>query len=361
MMNIYKNKKVIITGHTGFKGSWLTSWLIKLGADVTGISLNIPTRPSHFETLKIKRKIENYFFDINDFNKLKKVVFKSRPDYIFHLAAQALVKESYQNPLTTFKSNTVGTLNLLEILRTYKKKCTVVIITSDKVYKNLESKKGYKENSILGGIDPYSASKASAEIIINSYIKSYFLKKEKNKNISIAVARAGNVIGGGDWAKNRIIPDCMKAWSKNKKVILRNPNSTRPWQHVLEAVWGYLSLASKLRLGNKLHCQAFNFGPNPKNNYSVIKIIKIMSKNWKNIKWKFKKEKNQAYETNILKLDSSKSLKFLNWKCILTIKETMFLVSEWYMNFYTKNSHKQSFTLKQIDFYEKILKKRFKK
>ena len=360
MLSLYKNKRVIITGHTGFKGSWITKWLITLGAKVTGISLNVPTKPSHFKSLKIEKKINNYFFDLNDFKKLKKIVLKSKPDYIFHLAAQALVKESYQNPFFTFRSNTVGTLNLLEILRTYKKKCTVVIITSDKVYKNLESKKGYKENSTLGGIDPYSASKASTEIIIESYFKSYFSNK-KNKNISIAVARAGNVIGGGDWAKNRLIPDCMKAWSRNKKVLLRNPNSTRPWQHVMEAVWGYLKLASKLKLNSKLHCEAFNFGPNPKSNYSVLKIIKIMKKNWKNIRWEIKKDKNKVYETNILKLDSSKSLKFLNWKCVLTINETMLMVSEWYKNFYSDRSNKEYLTSKQISFYEKILKKRLKK
>ena len=355
--NFWKNKRVVVTGHTGFKGSWLTAWLLSLGAKVTGISLNIPTKPSHFKTLEIQKKINNNFFDLKNIDKLKKVIFKSQPDFIFHLAAQALVKDSYQNPYFTFSSNTVGTLNLLEVLRFYKKKCTVIIITSDKVYKNLESKRGYKENSIIGGIDPYSASKAAAEIVIHSYLKSYFNNK-KNKNIAIAIARAGNVIGGGDWAKNRLIPDCMKAWSKNKKVILRNPNSTRPWQHVLEAVWGYINLASKLKLNSKLHCEAFNFGPNPRSNYSVLKIVKIMKENWKNIKWTLKKEKNKVYETNILKLDSNKSLKLLNWKCILTINETMLMVSSWYKNYYSKKINKKNSTIDQISFYEKLLKKR---
>ena len=354
---IFKNKKILITGHTGFKGSWLTAWLLKMGAKITGISLNIPTQPSHFQNLKIQKKITNYFFDLNNFKKFNKIISLVKPDFIFHLAAQALVKESYQDPFFTFKSNTVVTLNLLEILRNYKKKCTVVIITSDKVYKNLESKKGYRENSILGGVDPYSGSKAAAEMIIHSYLKSYFNKKEKNF-ISIAIARAGNVIGGGDWAKNRLIPDCMRAWSKNKKVLLRNPNSTRPWQHVLEAVWGYINLASKLNKNSKLHCEAFNFGPSPKSNYPVKKIVNLMKKNWKNIKWVIEKEQNKVYETNILKLNSSKSLKLLNWKSILSISETMNMVSDWYRNFYSKKIRKENKTLDQISLYEKLINKR---
>ena len=330
MINIYKNKKVIITGHTGFKGSWLTSWLIKLGADVTGISLDIPTRPSHFETLKIKRKIENYFFDINDFKKLKKVVLKSRPDYIFHLAAQALVKESYQNPLSTFKSNTVGTLNLLEILRSYKKKCTVVIITSDKVYKNLESKKGYKENSILGGIDPYSASKGSAEIIINSYIKSYFLKKEKNKNISIAVARAGNVIGGGDWSEDRLIPDILNAFEKSKEVIVRNPLSVRPWQHVLEPLSGYLVLAEQLYLNGEQYAEAWNFGPQDEDCKNVEYILDRIVDNWgKGASWKLDNNSN-PHEANFLKLDISKAAKKLQWEPRWNLDFTLKSIISWH-------------------------------
>ena len=354
--NVFKSKKVIITGHTGFKGSWLTSWLLKLGAKITGISNNIPTNPSHFNHLKIKKKIKNYFIDIRDLKKFKKIISQTKPDFIFHLAAQALVKESYQEPLSTFSTNTIGTLNLMEILKSHKKRCVVVIITSDKVYKNLESKRGYKETSALGGIDPYSGSKAAAELVINTYLNSYFFKK--NKKISIAVARAGNVIGGGDWAKNRLIPDCMKAWSKNKIACLRNPNSTRPWQHVLEAVWGYLNLATKLKYDKNLHGEAFNFGPDQKSNYSVIQIVNLIKKNWKNIKWKFKKDRKKFYETNILKLDSLKAFKKLNWKCALSIQETMQMVSEWYKNYYSKNSNKKNFTYEQITLYEKIIKKR---
>ena len=355
----FKNKKIIVTGHTGFKGSWLCSWLIKLGAKVIGFSDKVPLGNSHFKYQSLNKRMKNFKVDIRNKKKLENLIYKEKPEYIFHLAAQALVKKSYQYPQLTFESNSFGTLNLLEALKNYNKKCTVIIITSDKVYKNQESKLGYKENSILGGVDPYSASKASAEIIIESYIKSFFSNK-KNK-VSISIARAGNVIGGGDWAKDRLIPDCVKAWSKNKKVFLRNPSSTRPWQHVLEAIWGYIVLAKKLNQNKKFHGEAFNFGPPLKNNYSVKKIVQLMEKNWKNVRWEIKKNKRNIHETNILKLNSNKSLKFLNWRSCLKIEETMKLVSQWYKNYYSTRKN-YDFTFQQIDYFEKILKRRiFKK
>ena len=280
----FKNKKVLITGHTGFKGSWLTSWLVLLGAKVVGLSINIPSKPAHFEVIKLQKKINHKRMDIRNLKLLKKTFKKYQPDYVFHLAAQSLVKKSYSDPTYTWTTNTIGTLNVLESLRDLKKNCIAVIITSDKSYKNLEIKRGYKENDILGGKDPYSASKAAAELAIQSYISSFFpLRKTK---VLIAIARAGNVIGGGDWSANRLVPDCVRSWSKNKKVLLRNPKSTRPWQHVLEAVWGYLLLSSKLKKNKKLHGEAFNFGPNYTKNYSVIFLIKLMKKYWKKVSWK---------------------------------------------------------------------------
>ena len=243
----FKNKKVIVTGHTGFKGSWLTLWLTKLGANVLGISKNIPTKPSHFESIKLKKKIRHKIININNYDEISKIFKTYQPSFVFHLAAQSLVSKSYDNPIETFNTNAVGTLNILESLKQVKKKCVVVIITSDKVYKNLEITKGYKEDNILGGKDPYSGSKAAAENIINSYIHSYF-DKAKSK-IFLSIARAGNVIGGGDWSQDRIVPDCIKSWSKNKQVIIRNPNSTRPWQHVLEAVGGYLIFGDPNKIG----------------------------------------------------------------------------------------------------------------
>ena len=268
-----------------------------------------------------------------------------------------MVNKSYSNPIETYKSNTFGTLSILESLKVLKNKCVVVLITSDKSYKNLEIKRGYKENDLLGGIDPYSSSKASAELIIQTYIKSFFSKK---KNLSLAVARAGNVIGGGDWSLDRLIPDCIKSWSKNKNVILRNPNSTRPWQHVLEALSGYLILSIQLSKNKKLNGEVFNFGPSNKKNYSVLNVVKNMKKDWKSVSWKVGKRNKTFYESNLLKLNSIKAKKKLNWKCILTFRETINLVITWYKAFYGKKLDMENVSIDQIRFYEKIFVKRIK-
>ena len=349
----FKNKKVLITGHTGFKGSWLTLWLNLLGAKVTGISLGYPTLPSHFTAINIKKKISHKILDIRNFNSLNKTIKKVQPDFIFHLAAQSLVKSSYEDPLLTWSSNTLGSINILESLKAIKKTCNVVMITSDKSYKNLEIKRGYKENDLLGGHDPYSASKASAELAIQSYVNSFF---NKNKNLKISVARAGNVIGGGDWSENRIIPDCYKSWSKNKKAIIRNPNSTRPWQHVLEAVYGYLVLAVKLNKNPKLHGQSFNFGPNTKKNYKVKELIKILEKNWKGFNWKNKNSKNLLHESNLLKLNSKKAEKILGWKTRLRFEETILMTANWYKEYLAKSNSMSNISIKQIEYYQKNLK-----
>ena len=250
-LKIFKNSRVIVTGHTGFKGSWLTAWLKQLDANVMGISLNPPTNPSHFNVAKIGKNIKDIRLDIRNKKKLEKKIVSFKPNFIFHLAAQPLVATSYTDPVLTWDTNVFGSLNILEALRKIKNNCSVVIITSDKCYFNKEVHYGYKETDTLGGKDPYSGSKASAELLIKSYINSFFNKKNK---IRIATARAGNVLGGGDWAKNRIVPDCVRSWSKNKQVELRNPNSTRPWQHVLEAVGGYLCLAINLK-NNKIYME----------------------------------------------------------------------------------------------------------
>ena len=355
--NFFKNKKVIITGHTGFKGSWLTLWLQKLGAKILGISLGEPTYPCHFKMLNLEKKINSKKIDIRNLILLKKTIKNFKPDFIFHLAAQSLVKKSYLNPIDTWKTNTFGTLNILESLKNLNKECFVVLITSDKVYKNLEIKKGYDEKSRLGGYDPYSASKASAEIAIESYINSYF--SEKSSKVKICIARAGNVIGGGDWSENRLIPDCIKSWSKKNQVLIRNPYSTRPWQHVLEAISGYLILAIKLKLNKKLHGEAFNFGPKNQNNFKVISVLKMMKKKWKNISWKIdSSSKNRQYESKLLKLNSNKAKKILNWKSILTLEETLDLVVEWYKNFYV--SDKTVLSLNQIEYFERKIKTSYK-
>ena len=354
-MNNFKNKKVLITGHTGFKGSWLSAWLILLGAKVIGLSINIPSTPSHFKASGLKNKLIHQKVDIRNLQNLKKIFRKHKPDYVFHLAAQALVTKSFSNPIYTWETNTIGTLNVLESLREINKECVAVLITSDKSYKNLEIKRGYKENDLLGGKDPYSASKASAEFAIQSYISSYFSTK-KNK-VKIGIARAGNVIGGGDWSADRLIPDCVKSWSKNKKVIIRNPKSTRPWQHVLEAVYGYLIFATNLKKNRKLHGEVFNFGPNNKKNYDVIDLVKQMKKYWKKVSWRII-NKNNFFESNLLKLNSNKSKNQLKWKCILSFEETINMVAQWYKNYYLNPTKIQKISFDQIKEYEKILKKR---
>jgi|TARA_Y100000310_G_scaffold328020_1_gene395353 CDP-glucose 4,6-dehydratase len=349
----FKNKKILITGHTGFKGSWLTLCLAGLNAKILGISKDIPTTPSHYSAIGIKRNVRTKKINICNLKKLKKTINEYKPDYIFHLAAQSLVKKSYEKPLITWETNLMGTINILEILKEYKNKIKIVIITSDKSYKNIEKKQGYKESDRLGGLDPYSASKASAELAIQSYFNSFIKRK---KNISLAVARAGNVIGGGDWSKDRLIPDCIKAWSLRKKVIIRNSNSTRPWQHVLEAVWGYIILAYALK-NKKINGEAFNFGPNTMKSFKVIDCVKIMKKYWAGINWKISKiKRKKLHEAGLLKLNSYKAKKILKWHTVLTFKETIKFTSLWYKNYYSRR--KNIISKEQIENYKKIFNKR---
>ena len=352
-LKVFKNKRILITGHTGFKGSWLSLWFKNLGADVMGVSIDIPTKPSHFQLINLEKKVRSKFVDITDLKKLKKIFISFKPDYVFHLAAQSLVKKSYKNPLLTYYTNAIGTLNVMESLKSLKNNCIAVIITSDKSYKNLEIKRGYKEEDELGGADPYSSSKASAELIIQSYFKSYLVDK---KNIRLAVARAGNVIGGGDWSENRLIPDCVRSWSKNKKVIIRNPDATRPWQHVLDALYGYIILSLNLRKNRKLNGQAFNFGPGLNNNYKVIDVLTLVKKLWQNIFWKTIKLKKKEFESSLLKLNSSKANLILKWKCNLSFRDSIYFTTEWYKYFYKKKKNMYDFSIKQINLYIKKLK-----
>jgi len=343
---IYQDKKVLITGHTGFKGSWLTLWLNMLGANVLGYSINIPTKPSMFISTNLKKKIINIKGDVRNFKKLDSIIKKFKPQVIFHLAAQPIVTESYKNPQITFTTNILGTLNILECVRknSFIKAC--VIVTSDKCYKNRELNRGYKENDELAGIDPYSASKSSAEIISHSYFNSFFTKR------NIATARAGNVIGGGDWSPQRIVPDYFRALQNKNKLIIRNPNSTRPWQHVLEPLGGYL-LLGKFLIKNKRYISnnSYNFGPrNYINNKTVLNLIKSLSK--KNY-YKIVKKKNTLYESKLLQLNSFKAAKDLHWQPVLDYKETINFTKAWYENF-IKKSNMYNFSKKQIIEYSKI-------
>ncbi len=350
----YKNKKVLITGHTGFKGAWLTLWLIKCGAKIMGLSNNTLTKPSIFKVLKIKKKISHVNCDIRNIKKLENEILNFKPDFVFHFAAQALVKKSFLEPYNTWTTNSLGTINVLEVLRrnNFTRKITAVIITSDKSYKNIEKQKAYIETDTLGGSDPYSASKASAELALKSYVDSFLKKK---KDVLVGIARAGNVIGGGDWSDDRLVPDCIKSWSQKKSVVIRNPKSTRPWQHVLEAIRGYLIFGIKLKNNRKLDGEVFNFGPNNKLNHNVEDLVKKIKIFWKNIKWIVKPDKLKL-ESNLLKINSNKAKKKLNWQCILTFSETAEYVSKWYINYFNKHTNMFDYSLEQISSYEKKIR-----
>ncbi len=352
-MNLKKyffKKKILITGHTGFKGSWLLAWLQSIGADVTGIALEPPTNPSHFKYLNLSNRIENIMLDIRNEDLVAKELKRIKPDYVFHLAAQAIVTTSYQDPVKTWTTNLNGTINILNGLLKLKKKCYVVLVTSDKCYDNVEWVWGYRENDKLGGEDPYSASKGATEIAIRSYVKSFFPKK--TSLVRIGSARAGNVIGGGDWAKNRLIPDCMNAWSKGKVVNLRNPNSTRPWQHVLEPLSGYLTQAMALVDNPDLHGEAFNFGPNTNQENSVIELVSKMSKFWNKVRWKdISSKKKGPYESGLLKLNCDKALNKIRWHGNLNFQDTLKMTVEWYQSYYENPSGVNKKTYDQIKFF----------
>jgi CDP-glucose 4,6-dehydratase len=356
--NVFKNKTVLITGNTGFKGSWLSTWLNLLGANVIGLSIDVPTKPALFEIARISSFIQQEYADINNIDDVEEIVKRVQPDYIFHLAAQALVRPSYDNPLETIRTNSIGTANLMESLRALDKDAIAIMITSDKAYDNLEWPWGYKETDRLGGKDPYSASKGMAELVIKSYIHSFF--NSPNSNIRVGITRAGNVIGGGDWAKDRIVADCVKSWSENKPVKIRNLNATRPWQHVLEPLSGYLSLAANLKKSNDYHGQAYNFGPSASQNYPVIDLINEMSNHWNQVKWKDSSEKKSSlYEAGLLKLNCDKALFDLNWLPTLKFKETVKMTTEWYKFYYQENNiNMHDFSVQQIEEYVELAKSR---
>lgn len=340
LQKLFKNKKVLITGHTGFKGSWLTQILLNWGADITGIALRPSTNPNLFSLLGIKKKINNNFVDIRNFKKVKEIILKSRPEIVFHLAAQPLVRDSYDDPLYTFETNIIGTANVLQAIKEVGGVKSAVIITTDKVYEDKGRSHYYKESDKLGGYDPYSSSKASAEIIIDSYLKSFFNPKNYNKNHKtlIASTRTGNVIGGGDWSKDRIFPDIIRAFYKdNKKLIIRNPQAIRPWQYVLEPLYGYLLLAEKLYKGEKNLCGSWNFGPQKRNYLTVEEVVKRTFKFLSSGKYLIRKD-NEKHETDFLKLNIDKAKDLLRWQPIFNFDETIRLTMVWYKSFYNKEN-----------------------
>lgn len=355
--NIYKNKRVLVTGHTGFKGSWLTTWLLNLGAEVGGYSIGIPTTPSHFEELHFEEKIKHYFGDIRNFERFYEVCKEFQPEFIFHLAAQPLVRESYSNPKETFEVNMLGTLNVLEVIRHMKDIVKVgIIITSDKAYDNVEWVYGYREDDKLGGEDPYSGSKGAAELVTKSYMYSFF----KTGFPNICTTRAGNVIGGGDWAKDRIIPDLVRSWSENKPVDIRSPHSTRPWQHVLEPLSGYLCLGAELYKEDSLYRnKAFNFGPDSKVNKNVGELINEMQVKWTDSAgWINKYINDGKPEANLLKLSCDRANILLKWYPVLDFFETVEFTADWYLHFYKTKNNTFQFTTNQINIYTQKAKDR---
>lgn len=342
MRDFYKNKKIVITGHTGFKGSWLSLMLKYLGSNVYGYALK-PNKLSLYNVLNLKTKlVDNKFSDIRNYLALKKFILNTKPDIIFHLAAQSIVSEGYMKPKYTWDVNVDGTVNLLKITEMLQKKCTIIIVTTDKVYKDLGKKK-YDENSDLEGNDPYSSSKVVVEKIVENW-----KKVRKNKKIKISVARAGNVIGGGDWSKNRLIPDLIKNAVSKKTTEIRNPNFIRPWQYVIKVLEGYLLLAKKNYLSkNNFYNSPFNFGPKISECKMVKEVIKETAKNWQ-IKTTYKYTGKKFKETSYLLLNSKKAKQNLEWNSSYSLAKTIKYTSDWYKIFYYNKKNIYEYSLQQI-------------
>lgn len=364
MKSFWKNKRVLITGHTGFKGAWLSLWLLNFQATVIGLSLEPDSQPNLFEQLALSQVLESHIADIRNAAYVKELIKKTKPDIVFHLAAQPLVRRSYNQPVFTWETNVLGTINVLEALKCCEHICASVFITTDKCYENKEWGYGYRENDPLGGHDPYSSSKAAAEIAIASWRNSFF--NSCDSRVAIASARAGNVIGGGDWATDRIFPDAMRALSCGKAIPVRNPDATRPWQHVLEPLGGYLLLAQRLyeylSLNNSLVLDklqsAFNFGPTLSSNRSVKNLVESILLHWPG-KWIDKSNPEAVHEAKLLNLVTDKAFHYLGWQPVWSFERTVQETVEWYrtaQKFLDSDSELlQQLTLRQIQQYESDL------
>ena len=347
--HFFKDKRILVTGHTGFKGGWLSIWLQMMGAKVTGFSLDPKDQEGIFNVSGIKDLIHDVRGDIRDFDILNQAFQEGKPEIVFHLAAQALVIDSYNNPLETFETNVQGTANVLEAIRQCDSVKSAVIITTDKCYENQEWVYGYRETDPMGGHDPYSASKGAAELVISSYQRSFFNQPDSP---GIASARAGNVIGGGDWSNNRLVPDIFRALKSNEVVNVRNPNATRPWQHVLEPLGAYLLLSQKLYFDKKQFSSAWNIGPFSKDVYTVKQVIEEILKNTKKGYWVDSSNPKQLHEANLLMLDISKAFKFLGWRPTLDFTSTVRMTSDWYMM--NEDADVLLFSKNQINEYLKL-------
>ncbi|RKX63740.1 MAG: CDP-glucose 4,6-dehydratase [Thermodesulfobacteriota bacterium] len=358
-LGIYENKKVLVTGHTGFNGSWLSLWLRELGAEVIGYSLGLPTKPSLFEIIGLRNKIDAHIVgNIRDEQHLLSVFKKYEPEFVFHLAAQPLVRFSYKEPKVTYETNVMGTVNVLEAVRKTKSVKVCIIATSDKCYENKEWIYGYREVDAMGGYDPYSSSKGCAELVVASYRKSFFNPNDygNTHNVALSSVRAGNMIGGGDWGENRLIVDCIKALSQNKTILIRNPEAIRPWEYVLEPTSGYLWLGALMYHEGIKFADAWNFGPNDSDILTVKQLVSLVIKQWGDGAYTIDTS-SYPHEAQLLKLDVSKAHSLLRWKAIYNVYEAIEKTINWYKNFYSRNSTDlYSFTVRQIEEYIKKAK-----
>lgn len=357
-LNIYKAKTVLIIGHTGFSGGWLSLWLKELGARVIGYSLDPPTKPNLFESIELKNKIESHIIgDVRDYKHLTSVFEKYQPAIVFHLAAQPLVRLSYKEPKLTYETNVTGTVNVLEAVRKTKSVKACIIVTSDKCYENREWIFGYREIDPMGGYDPYSSSKGCAELITAAYRRSFFNPKEHGKTHTVALSsvRAGNMIGGGDWGEDRIIPDCVRALSERKTVIIRNPMATRPWQYVLEPLSGYLWLGALMYRDGTKYSDAWNFGPNEGDILTVEELVGLLLNEWGNGEYEIRTD--DSHEAHLLKLDISKANSMLKWKPVYNVYNAIEETTIWYKTFYFSGIENiYNDTVSQIDKYIKEAK-----
>jgi CDP-glucose 4,6-dehydratase len=349
LKNIYAGKKIFLTGHTGFKGSWLLKILDMMGAEIMGYALEPNISENLYNLINGKKLCRSAIADLRDAKTLMAAITDFQPDFVFHLAAQPLVRLSYQIPAETFEINAIGTANVLNGIRALQKPCYAVLITTDKVYHNYEWIYPYRENDRLGGYDPYSASKACTELVIDSYRSSFFNNQTYSLHQkAIAVGRAGNVIGGGDWANDRLIPDIVRALSQNKKIEIRNPGSVRPWQHVLEPLLGYLILGAKLSGAPAEYSQAYNFGPAFSDSLPVSKMVELAINYWGKGEYFIRRDENQPHEASLLKLDISKAQAELGWSPKFCAQQSLEYTINWYKNYFNNNATIVNFTEEQI-------------
>jgi len=360
--SFWKHKRVFLTGHTGFKGAWLSLWLTQMGAKVTGFALEPSTNPSLFELVQLEQLVDSHIGNINDLESLAKVMLNSNPDIVIHMAAQPLVGDSYSDPVGTFHTNVIGTAHVLEAAKqAIQGGCTIraiLNVTTDKCYENKEWHWGYRELDPLGGKDPYSASKACSEIITASYRDSFFpVSKFKEHGVGIATARAGNVIGGGDWSKDRLIPDCINALIENKPIVLRRPQAVRPWQHVLEPLYGYIVLVEHLYEHGEKYSQAWNFGPEYTDCRKVGDVVHRLVKEWKGNMEFVSSSKVTYNEANLLMLDCSKSKALLGWRPVWTLEQALGKIVQWYQAYQNKENMRVV-TVRQINQFMRMVQEK---